>query len=167
MQSRDYTQNAIPPTSTFFLTLHEKELSTTDVVELVCPESLLPAASRRITSLLPDLCTFDGHSARVWKISGANRVPAYVPNHVPTLLSPKPRISRSFQVFEFVDTDLYKLIGSPQFLTDEHIKLFMYQLLVGLKYIHSAHVIHRDMKVEYMFTTVRVSRLFGLKSGLK
>lgn len=51
------------------------------------------------------------------------------------------------KVFEFVDTDLYKVIGSPQYLTDEHIKLFLYQMLIGLKYVHSAHVIHRDMKV--------------------
>lgn len=50
-------------------------------------------------------------------------------------------------MFEYVDTDLYKLIASPQFLTDEHIKVFMYQMLNGLKYVHSAHVIHRDMKV--------------------
>ncbi|CAN0481820.1 unnamed protein product, partial [Laminaria digitata] len=50
-------------------------------------------------------------------------------------------------VFEFVDTDLYKLIRSPQFLTDEHVKLFLYKMLVGLKYVHSAHVIHRDIKV--------------------
>ena len=50
------------------------------------------------------------------------------------------------QVFEFVDTDLYKLILSEQFLTTEHIQTFLYQLLCGLKYMHSAHVIHRDMK---------------------
>lgn len=50
------------------------------------------------------------------------------------------------QVFEFVDTDLYKLILSEQYLSTEHIQTFLYQLLCGLKYMHSAHVIHRDMK---------------------
>lgn len=45
-----------------------------------------------------------------------------------------------------VDTDLYKLIMSPQFLTTEHIQTFLYQMLVGLKFLHSASVIHRDLK---------------------
>jgi mitogen-activated protein kinase 1/3 len=36
-----------------------------------------------------------------------------------------------------VDTDLYKLIMSPQYLTTEHIQAFLYQMLAGLKYIHS------------------------------
>lgn len=45
-----------------------------------------------------------------------------------------------------VDTDLYKLIMSPQYLTTEHIQTFLYQMLIGLKYIHSASVIHRDLK---------------------
>ncbi|EQC34354.1 CMGC/MAPK protein kinase, variant [Saprolegnia diclina VS20] len=51
-----------------------------------------------------------------------------------------------YLVFEFVDTDLHKLIMSPQYLTTRHIQLFLYQLLCGLKYVHSANVIHRDMK---------------------
>jgi Protein kinase domain len=45
-----------------------------------------------------------------------------------------------------VDTDLYKLIMSPQYLTTEHIQTFLYQMLVALKYIHSSSVIHRDLK---------------------
>ena len=45
-----------------------------------------------------------------------------------------------------VDTDLYKLIMSPQYLTTEHIQTFLYQMLIGLKYIHSFSVIHRDLK---------------------
>lgn len=43
-----------------------------------------------------------------------------------------------YLVFEYVDTDLYKLIMSPQYLTTEHIQTFLYQMLVGLKYIHSS-----------------------------
>jgi mitogen-activated protein kinase 1/3 len=45
-----------------------------------------------------------------------------------------------------VDTDLYKLIMSPQYLTTEHIQTFLYQMLAGLRYIHSFSVIHRDLK---------------------
>ena len=45
-----------------------------------------------------------------------------------------------------VDTDLYKLIMSPQYLTTPHIKTFLYQMLKGLKFLHSSSVIHRDLK---------------------
>lgn len=57
------------------------------------------------------------------------------------------RVRWLLQVFEFVDTDLEKLIESPHVFKDDQIKLFMYQMLNGLKFMHRAHVIHRDMKV--------------------
>ena len=55
-------------------------------------------------------------------------------------------LNELYLVFDFVDTDLYKLILSAQYLTTAHIKTFLYQLLIGLKYIHSANVVHRDIK---------------------
>jgi len=49
-------------------------------------------------------------------------------------------------VFEFVDTDLAQLIASKQYFTTQHVEHMMHQLLLGIKYMHSANVAHRDIK---------------------
>ena len=40
-------------------------------------------------------------------------------------------------VQELMETDLHRIIYSPQPLTIDHIQYFVYQILRGLKYIHS------------------------------
>ena len=45
-----------------------------------------------------------------------------------------------------MECDMHQIIKSGQPLTDAHYQSFTYQILCGLKYIHSADVLHRNLK---------------------
>ncbi|NXG55303.1 CDK14 kinase, partial [Hemiprocne comata] len=50
-------------------------------------------------------------------------------------------------VFEYVHTDLCQYMDkNPGGLHPENVKLFLFQLLRGLSYIHQRYILHRDLK---------------------
>ncbi|OMJ66207.1 hypothetical protein SteCoe_37039 [Stentor coeruleus] len=51
-----------------------------------------------------------------------------------------------YVMVELMETDLSSIIKSPQPLSDEHVQFFLYQILRGLKFMHSAAILHRDLK---------------------
>mmetsp|Transcript_28012 Transcript_28012/g.71404 ORF Transcript_28012/g.71404 Transcript_28012/m.71404 type:complete len:545 (-) Transcript_28012:1250-2884(-) len=63
------------------------------------------------------------------------------------LLPPDPRNFKDiYVVFELMESDLHTVIGANDDLTADHHKVFLYQLLRGLNFIHSSGVLHRDLK---------------------
>ncbi|EKV07468.1 hypothetical protein PDIG_73290 [Penicillium digitatum PHI26] len=60
---------------------------------------------------------------------------------------PRPdNFNETYLYEELMECDLAAIIRSGQPLTDAHFQSFIYQILCGLKYIHSANVLHRDLK---------------------
>ncbi|CAI5757261.1 unnamed protein product [Candida verbasci] len=70
---------------------------------------------------------------------------------------------------ELCDLDLARVLYSNVQFSEFHIQNFMYQILCGVKYIHSADVIHRDLKPgNILVTTQGTLKIcdFGLARGI-
>lgn len=63
-----------------------------------------------------------------------------------------PTDDELYVVMELMDTDLHRIIQSPQPLGDAHFKHFLYQLLRGLRFAHG-----------YGAFSVAISAIYGLR----
>jgi mitogen-activated protein kinase 1/3 len=65
---------------------------------------------------------------------------------VDILSPPAPNFNEVYIVTEPMDADLHTVIYSESALSDDHVQFFVYQILCALLYMHSANVVHRDLK---------------------
>jgi len=54
-----------------------------------------------------------------------------------------------YLIFDYMETDLHAVIRA-NILEDIHKSYIMYQLFRALKYMHSADLLHRDIKVWHL-----------------
>jgi tRNA A-37 threonylcarbamoyl transferase component Bud32 len=72
-------------------------------------------------------------------------------------------------VTDLMETDLHRIIYSKQKLSMDHVQYFVYQVLRGLKYIHSCNVLHRDLKPSNLLVNSNCDLKicdFGLARGI-
>jgi mitogen-activated protein kinase 1/3 len=77
--------------------------------------------------------------------------------------------SNVYIVADLMETDLHRIIYSKQKLSIDHVQYFIYQVLRGLKYIHSCKVLHRDLKPSNLLVNSNCDLKicdFGLARGI-
>mmetsp|Transcript_27899 Transcript_27899/g.44397 ORF Transcript_27899/g.44397 Transcript_27899/m.44397 type:complete len:388 (-) Transcript_27899:327-1490(-) len=84
-------------------------------------------------------------------------------------IEPKEDFNVVYIVLELMQTDLRRIIRSRNTLEEVHHQYITYQLLRGLKYMHSANIWHRDLKPANLLMNADSSLKlcdFGLARGV-
>ncbi|KAL9646919.1 hypothetical protein ABK040_013778 [Willaertia magna] len=97
----------------------------------------------------------------------------YHPNIVRLLDCVPPRDYDSFGdvyfITDLMEADLRDILSSDQSLTDQHVKYFIYQILLAVHYTQSANILHRDLKPENILLNSNCELKicdFGLARGI-
>ena len=56
------------------------------------------------------------------------------------------KIGKLYLIFEYIESDLKKVIRSKKKFTANDVRRMMYQILLGVKECHSKRIMHRDLK---------------------
>jgi len=113
--------------------------------------------AKRILREIKLLRHFDGHE-NVIKILDIMTMPAGIID-----------FKDIYIVTDLMESDLDRIISSSQPLTEQHFQYFIYQVLRGMKFVHSANVLHRDMKPSNLLVNANCDLAicdFGLARGV-
>ena len=66
----------------------------------------------------------------------------------PKALQDPTRLKRVFLVMDYIDFDLRILLEQQSQSSDEHVITILYNILCALNFLHSANLMHRDVKPE-------------------
>lgn len=94
--------------------------------------------------------------------------------HIMDMMPPNVKCLEDFTdvyiVADLMETDLHRIIYSKQKLSMDHVQYFLYQVMRGLKYIHSCKVLHRDLKPSNLLVNANCDLKicdFGLARGVR